>query len=584
MRTSMVLSLVAVLVSTAVAQKPAVAPEPPKVLKPANVLVLVNSKLDMSVALGRYYCDKRGVPLKNLVALPLPATDAMTEAEYDTLLAEPLRQAIADRDLTDTITCILTIRGVPFRMKAPPLTAEKKELADLIQQIIDKAKQRLAVDVELMKTIGVSFPDKARGVEDLAVLDKLFETIPPAPDEPGDIITVKAAYRSVSTARPIRIKRLLDADNRVLAQRQYLAVTQDAMGLAGLSERLRVLSPPGAPSADVIAQRLESLQRRKAGLFRNKLSVDVIEKMASVFEVTHGAIGVHDGMANRLRILETVTNQSAVDSELSLLHWKDYEREGGYGNPLYFRAKGNLPRVIAEKGKVLMVSRIDGPKVSDALRLIKDAIAVEAEGLKGIFYIDAKSKLPRSVASGDLTPKKRQWTGEQRFDASLSVLAMKLEQSNMPVILDQHRSVFQPGTCPNAALYVGWYNPRQYVPAFTWVRGAVGYHVSSFEAQHLRDSDSNEWVPRMIAAGVTATIGATDEPYVAAFPVPEEFFGLLLGRQMTVCEAYWLTVKQCSWRLILIADPLYNPFKNNPLKKKEPSSAPAGAGSSRSGG
>jgi hypothetical protein len=68
----------------------------------------------------------------------------------------------------------------------------------------------------------------------------------------------------------------------------------------------------------------------------------------------------------------------------------------------------------------------------------------------------------------------------------------------------------------------------------------------------------------MIQNGVAATCGAVNEPYVGAFPPPEEFFALLLTGHYTLAECYWRTVPAASWRLTLIADPLYNPFKLHP--------------------
>ena len=68
----------------------------------------------------------------------------------------------------------------------------------------------------------------------------------------------------------------------------------------------------------------------------------------------------------------------------------------------------------------------------------------------------------------------------------------------------------------------------------------------------------------MIQNGVSATVGAVNEPLLGAFPLPDEFFPLLLTGKYTVAECYWRTVPMASWRLTLICDPLYNPFKNNP--------------------
>jgi hypothetical protein len=74
----------------------------------------------------------------------------------------------------------------------------------------------------------------------------------------------------------------------------------------------------------------------------------------------------------------------------------------------------------------------------------------------------------------------------------------------------------------------------------------------------------------MIADRVAVTLGATDEPFLSAFPLPEEFFPLVLTGRRTVCEVYWRTTPFVSWRLMLICDPLYNPFRKNPQPMKLP--------------
>ena len=174
----------------------------------------------------------------------------------------------------------------------------------------------------------------------------------------------------------------------------------------------------------------------------------------------------------------------------------------------------------------------------------------EARGLKGNFYIDSGSK--HSPA----------------YNKNLQYLyTLARSNTSLNVVYDDEPAVFQAGTCPNAAMYVGWYSLRNYVPAFTWAEGAVGWHVASFEAEDLRNPDSNIWCVKMIQNGVTATLGAVGEPFLGSFPLPQDFFGFLLTGKYTLAECYWATVPSVSWRLTLIGDPLYRPFAQNPPLK-----------------
>jgi hypothetical protein len=68
----------------------------------------------------------------------------------------------------------------------------------------------------------------------------------------------------------------------------------------------------------------------------------------------------------------------------------------------------------------------------------------------------------------------------------------------------------------------------------------------------------------MLEEGVAATLGPVTEPYLNSFPLPDQFFPLLMTGKLTLLEVYFLTVPQVSWMQILIGDPLYCPFKKNP--------------------
>jgi hypothetical protein len=68
----------------------------------------------------------------------------------------------------------------------------------------------------------------------------------------------------------------------------------------------------------------------------------------------------------------------------------------------------------------------------------------------------------------------------------------------------------------------------------------------------------------MLEHGVAATLGPVWEPKLAAFPLPDDFFSLLLTGRYNLVEAYYRTTPFSSWVMVLVGDPLYNPFKNDP--------------------
>ena len=149
------------------------------------------------------------------------------------------------------------------------------------------------------------------------------------------------------------------------------------------------------------------------------------------------------------------STDAAVDSELALLSWNQTDKRGWVPNTLN-------PRIAAQVSPnappLIMTSRIDGPTKADALRIMTDSVAVEKPGLTGTFYIDAGGKAP----SYDAAP------------ANSSEQVPQGDTRRCRWCWTTAPAVFAAGTCPDAALYVGWYSLRKYVPAFTWVQGRRG--------------------------------------------------------------------------------------------------------------
>ena len=236
---------------------------------------------------------------------------------------------------------------------------------------------------------------------------------------------------------------------------------------------------------------------------------------------------------------------ASVDSELSMLMFGDYELCRWQPNNL----KNNN---LLFDFKTLMVCRLDGPGFQIARGLIDKAISAEKTGLKGIAYIDS-----RGIAD-DKNPY-----SFGHYDQSLRDLATLIKtQTQMPVIEERTGALFAPGQCPSTALYCGWYSLQKYVDAFDFVDGAIGYHISSWEAITLRDPNSSQWCPAMLKDGITATLGAVSEPYLHSFPEPKEFFQELLKGRCLV-EAFYFTNPFNSWQMVLIGDPLYSPFRKS---------------------
>ena len=259
-----------------------------------------------------------------------------------------------------------------------------------------------------------------------------------------------------------------------------------------------------------------------------------------------------DQIKRKVDQVAKVFQGAAVDSELALVREDNYSLEGWLPNKYFVGYRGKEIKNIPEK--VLLVSRLDGPSEENVRRIIDDSLQTEKAGLRGKAYFDARWPDPGS----------KKVSGGAFYDRAIHKAARLVEKSKrMEVVIDSQKKLFQPGECPDAALYCGWYSLAHYVDAFTWVRGAVGFHIASQECQTLKSKGSQVWCKMMLEKGVAATLGPVAEPYVQTFPIPDLFFGLLVDGQLSLAECYGLSNPFWSWQMVLIGDPLYRPFMNS---------------------
>ena len=254
-----------------------------------------------------------------------------------------------------------------------------------------------------------------------------------------------------------------------------------------------------------------------------------------------------------LDIIAGKETNASVDSELSMVLFEKYELYRWQMNPLneaYDVAEPN-EQLDALRDKILMVSRLDGPSEKIITSLVDKAISAEKTGLKGYAYFDSRGLYDKGEYA--------------KYDQSLRELAfLTKSQTDLTVREDRAAKLFPPGSCPQTAIYCGWYSVKKYIDAFEFVDGAIGYHIASFEAMGLRDPNSTTWCPALLEHGITATLGPVAEPYLQAFPKPKDFFSSLYKGNSLV-EAFYRTKPFNSWMLVLIGDPLYKPFntRNN---------------------
>ena len=392
--------------------------------------------------------------------------------------------------------------------------------------------------------------------------------------DPAEVVVVfnSAVPASRDVAEHYRAKRNVPRENLIglpLTDREDITRADYDAKLAGpLREKLAdrkdtvkvVLTVYGVPLRVGPQLPTEADKTKLAGLnadlAETKATLTELEKAdpKDVAKTTVAKLAV-DRLTRTIQALSRRESKAAVDSELMLLWAPPYPLNRWAINPLYFQQSDALRR---SRPPVLMTSRLDGPTPAIAKRLVDDAVAVEAVGLKGKVYMDA-----RGIKFDKATGKNA--TGYDGYDESFRETAALLKAGGMDVTLDDKGPVFASGTCPDAALYAGWYSHAKYVNSCAFVKGAVAWHLASSEATTLRDDQSKVWCPNLLKAGVAATIGPVGEPYTIGFPKPAEFFGFLATGKYTLVECYAKTQLFASWMGVLVGDPLYNPFAKNPI-------------------
>ena len=509
-------------------------------LVPGEVGIIAAASSHESRRLAEYYANARGIPKSQILLLEIEPAEAISRDAWEDKVRPAIRQWLSQSQRESKIRCLATVGNVPLkigaRSKDDPPTVERKAFLKRSRQ---SRVQQLASLIGLLNGLGSE------------------EAKPPELAADAPIRQLAAAFEAALKEAQVRHQKLPEAERKAVDAR----FEKIFVAAGGVNAVLEMVARQGqnAKLPEDAARRLELARAQMQGLqlglqalghLPDSVARDV--QVLNMLQQAAGVIGSLRWIDEQLELLEKNETYASFDSELSLLHWPDYPLFRWLPNPLHYAFDA-----IPHKLPTLMVSRLSGPSTDLIMKQIDASIAAEKAGLAGTVYLDARGL--------DYDKKKEQPGSYGQFDQSLRDLAERLKtHTKLNVVLDNQPQLFQPGQCPDAALYCGWYSLGKYVDAFQWIPGAAGYHMASMEAQTLRDPKSEVWCNAMLRDGIAATLGPTHEPYLASFPLPDDFFSLLLTGRHTLAEVYYRTKPFNSWVMTLIGDPLYNPFKNRP--------------------
>jgi uncharacterized protein (TIGR03790 family) len=348
------------------------------------------------------------------------------------------------------------------------------------------------------------------------------------------------------------VTRESQSQKKIADMDRVISVYAPLIGIGPLMDRLggriAFIKSPAGDRARAAVARYEKAKQSMSALKDRLYDPAARQSLRQLVRNNFGLLEYARLLKGQADYLQVRESGSAVDNELPLVLWDYYPRTRWLINPFRYDAPPeHLP-------KTFMVMRIDAPTPELAKRLIDDSVATEKTGLHGIMVIDAQSP------GGMIDPY-------AQFDLRLARLASLVRtKTKLHLIYDHDKALITrpfDDRIKNVALYCGWYSPRLYVPAFDFAPGSVGYHIASYTMTTLHNLPGN-WCEGMMRDGLDATLGPCDEPYLLAFPPPDEFFPLLMTGKLTLAEVYWKTTPMTSWMISMIGDPLYRPFKVDP--------------------
>lgn len=528
-------------------------------LEPDQIAILVNSSDDDSTLLADYYCEKRGVPRENILSIPMPLEERISRDAYDVDIAPSIREWLKKNNRQETITCILTVKGVPLRINSYVPKGETAQWRKLINQQINQRFGELKQLGDEFENLISPLASNLSNSQNFRLKGTGIQRL-----QNGTRMIREVTQTAQKTQQLLSARQGMLGYQEKMQQFQKLAVTFGGLNLLKRSQEQNILTASDKPARnqrqddlDDTDTKLNEYAEELKTIEQEPLDVKKQERRYELIFQIAGLQGLCNVLLNDRSQIDDEQSDAAFDSELSLILWPPYRLSDQQPNHLLahdYPVGRDYPDVD-HKEPTLMVSRLDGPTQKIARELIDRALAAENMTLDGNTYIDARGIYDQIDTTG---------TYGNYDDKVRKTADLIRNMTSIPVTQNNQEKLFEPGECPNTILYCGWWSVKKYIDSFTFLTGAVGYHIASFEAATLRDqgpdgSLNNVWCKRMLEEGITATLGAVNEPYLYTMPRPDLFFGDLLSGEYCLVECFYRSKPYNSWMLTLIGDPLYQP-------------------------
>lgn len=275
----------------------------------------------------------------------------------------------------------------------------------------------------------------------------------------------------------------------------------------------------GVPKENILELRLPPIEQGLKADIINTVRDHLLDNdLAGKIRVIVPCYGIQLRLGNR-----------ALDSKLAdLFDRYRWGRVMGTPNPFFGQSAHHDPSL-----GTYLVSRLDGPTQDIAKALVDKAMAAEktvtARSGSAFFTSSAFGKEGMVAA-------KRHGVSARSEDRKY-LLANKLTDQTMWMFADGH--------------------DYRTIRTSPWPLGSVAGFLKSNTLAHMSSSKDKYWVPGLLEEGVTATYGASIEPYVQGYTRGDILLDRFWSGRYTFAEAFAMSTPTLRWAMCAVGDPLY---------------------------
>lgn len=258
--------------------------------------------------------------------------------------------------------------------------------------------------------------------------------------------------------------------------------------------------------------------------FRNRQVIDEVREHL-----------LEKGLAGKIRVIAPTfgvplgDGLRALDSMLSDV-FDRYSRGRimGAPNPLFLKDMHHDPSL-----GLYLVSRLDGPTPEIAMALVDKAIEAE------------KTVTPRSGNA---------FFTSTAFGKEGMVAA---ERHGVRATLEDRKYTLTNSLPDNIMWMFADGHDYKAIRMSPWPLGSVGGYLKSNTLIRMRDNKYKYWVPGLLEEGITATFGATIEPYLQGYTRGCILLDRFWTGKYTFSESFFMSTPTLNWAMCAVGDPLY---------------------------